>query len=112
MKSLFIDNWSTQTKKGVLILLVMNILKEKTCYGHEIIQKIEENTQIKVADGTLYPLLKKLKQENFAVTKWSVNEKDAPRKYYYLTGIGNSTVTEMNNYWKKLNHSIEALITD
>ena len=112
MESLFISNWNTQTKKGMLIFLVMNILRQKTCYGHEIIRKIEENTGIKVADGTLYPLLKKLKKENYALCRWDVNERDRPRKYYYLTGVGNSTTDEMNNQWKSLNDSIENFITN
>ena len=111
MESLFIGNWNTQLKKGMLIFLVMSILKKKSCYGHEIIQKIKEKTGIIIADGTLYPLLKKLKQENYALSKWEVSDENSPRKYYYLTGIGNSTVNEMTNYWKSLNNSIETLIS-
>lgn len=110
MQNTFINNWNTQVKKGLLIFLVMNVIKEKNCYGYEIIQKIKTDTGLEIADGTLYPLLKKLRQDALVLSRWSVNEELAPRKYYYLTGNGNSTLNEMNEYWLSLNQSITSLI--
>jgi len=101
-----------QMKKGLLIFLVMNVIKKKNCYGYEIIQKIEEKTGIIIADGTLYPLLKKLKYNKLVLTRWEVNEEDAPRKYYFLTGTGNSVLQNMNTYWGNLNQSVFSLIQE
>ena len=99
MKKDFIDNWKGQTKKGLLIFLVMNVISRKNCYGYEIIQAIAKETGILMADGTLYPILKKLKEEKLVLTRWSVNDEQAPRKYYFLTGNGNVALKQMKDYW-------------
>jgi len=109
-QAVFIDNWNTQIKKGLLLFLVMNIIKSKNSYGYEIIQKVKEKTGLDMAEGTLYPLLKKLKEEKLALCKWEVNEESAPRKYYYLTGQGNATLEKMNKEWSSLNASVSNLI--
>ena len=108
----FVKNWNKQIKKGLLIFLVMNVINKKNCYGYEIILKIKGKTGIIIADGTLYPLLKKLKSNKLVLTRWDVNEDEAPRKYYYLTGTGNSVLQEMNAYWGKLNHSVYDLLEE
>ena len=108
----FVGNWNKQMKKGLLIFLVMNVIKKKNCYGYEIIQKIERKTGIIIADGTLYPLLKKLKSNKLVLTRWEVSEEDAPRKYYYLTGTGNGVLQKMNTYWGNLNQSVCILIEE
>ncbi len=110
MKTDFITNWSVQLKKGLLLYLVMNIIKKKSSYGQEIIAEIEAITGFKVAEGTLYPLLKKLKEEQCVLSKWELNNDKAPRKYYFLTGKGGITLKEMNNYWKNLNENVTNLI--
>lgn len=69
MEQQFINNWNIQIKKGLLLFLVMNIIKKKNCYGYEIIKKIKKDTGLSVAEGTLYPLLKKLKQEQHVLFK-------------------------------------------
>ena len=111
MKETFMTNWSKQMKKGLLIFFVMNVIKKKSSYGYEIIQQINEDNEILIADGTLYPLLKQLKKEQLVLSKWETNEENAPRKYYYLTGKGNSILNEMKTYWltlsKLVNISIE-----
>ena len=106
----FIGNWNKQMKKGLLIFLVMNVIKQKNCYGHEIIRKIREKTGMEIADGTLYPLLKKLKSNQLVLSRWDVNDEDAPRKYYYLTGTGNTLLAEMSSKWGSLNKSISNLV--
>lgn len=103
----FIINWNVQLKKGVLIYLVLTVISKKNRYGGEIISIIKENTGIKLADGTLYPLLKKLKEEYCILSKWIIDDKDdKARKYYYLTGKGNGILKEMDEYWGNLNSSI------
>jgi len=110
MSESFLKSWKVQTKKGLLLFLVLNVIKQKNCYGYEIIQKINEATGIKMADGTLYPLLKKLRNDQLVLCKWDVTEDQAPRKYYYLTGKGNSTLKEMNEYWFAQNIAINNLV--
>ena len=108
----FISNWNVQLKKGVLTYMVLSVISKKNCFGGEIISIIHENTGILLADGTLYPLLKKLKEEHCILSKWVIDDKDdKARKYYYLTGKGNGILKEMSEHWKSLNLSI-AKLTD
>lgn len=106
MKPDFFTNWNTQLKKGLLLFLILSIIKKKNSYGQEIIKEIQSATGFLVAEGTLYPLLKKLKEEQLVLSKWNTNEDHAPRKYYYLTGKGGITFKEMNEKWKALTDSI------
>ena len=110
MEQQFLSNWNIQMKKGLVLFLVMNIIKNKSCYGYEIIQKIKTDTGMCISEGTLYPLLKKLKQDQLVLFKWDVNDEQAPRKYYYLTGRGNSMLKEMNSHWFTLNQSVSNMI--
>jgi PadR family transcriptional regulator PadR len=112
MKSHFFANWNTQTKKGLLTLLIMNIASKKKCYGYEIIQIIKNETGLIVAEGTIYPLLKNLIKEKLIASKWDINNSRGPRKYYYMTGNGNLMLNEMNKYWQSLNHSILEVINN
>lgn len=106
MEKGFKDKWTGQVKKGLLLFLVVHVIKKKNSYGHAIIKEIHEHTGIKMADGTLYPILKKLKQEQMVLTRWDVNDEQAPRKLYYLTGKGSSLYKEMKEYWEDLSASI------
>lgn len=107
----FIQNWNIQLKKGVLLYLVMTAIRKKSSYGGEIISKIKATTGISITEGTLYPILKKLKQEYCVLSKWMIDEEnDSARKYYYLTGKGNGVLKEMDENWKALNLSVEQFV--
>ncbi|MDF1674043.1 MAG: PadR family transcriptional regulator [Vicingaceae bacterium] len=107
----FIQKWNIQLKKGVLLYLVMTAISKKNSYGGEIIANIKATTGIVITEGTLYPILKKLKEEYCVLSKWMVDEEnDSAKKYYYLTGKGNGLLTEMNEKWKALNISVEQFI--
>ena len=98
-------------KKGMLLLLVMNLIKKKSCYGKEMIRIIKAETGIEIAEGTLYPILKKLKQEQLVVTKWvGVEGDERPKKYYYLTGKGGNLLQEINVKWGKLSLSYSSIL--
>lgn len=110
MEKGFKDKWTGQLKKGLLLFLVIHVIKKKNSYGHGIIKEIHEHTGIRMADGTLYPILKKLKQEQLVLTRWDVSDDKPPRKLYYLTGKGSSLYKEMKEYWGALSGSIETFI--
>lgn len=107
----FIDKWNTQVKKGLFLFLVLSVIKQKSSFGQEIVRKIKQATGLSISEGTLYPILKKLKEEHLVISKWDFNDENAPRKYYFLTGHGNSTQEEMQKYWSKLNLSVSNFIT-
>ena len=66
MDNEFIEKWKSQVKKGTLAFIVLNLLKHKEMYGYEIIEHVSKTISIDIAEGTLYPLLNKLKAEGVA----------------------------------------------
>lgn len=110
MNESFVTNWKSQVKKGTLSFIILKILKDNEYYGYELIEQIRKYTEIEVAEGTLYPLMNRLKTENLVDSKWVEQETGIPRKYYSLTEIGIKTLVQMNSYWKNLNVSIQKII--
>lgn len=109
MKNEFIEKWKSQVKKGTLSFIVLNAISKKELYGYELIEIIKNTTAIEIAEGTLYPLMNRLKKEGLATSKWVEQESGIPRKYYVLTKEGISTLEHMKNYWNELEISIKKL---
>ncbi len=102
--------WTAQVKKGVLSFIVLNILQRNVYYGYELIEEIKKHTDIEIAEGTLYPLLNRLKKEKLVSSKWVEQKSGIPRKYYSLTEDGKYTLMEMKRYWINMNSSIKKII--
>lgn len=75
-----------QYKKGVLELCVLSLLKKHDCYGYEISEFLSKH--IDIADGTVYPILRKLRSEGLLTTYMQEESGGPPRKYYSLTSLG------------------------
>lgn len=86
-----------QLKKGVLELCVLSMLTKKDCYGYELVNEISKN--IMIAEGTIYPLLKRLKDEAYLTTYLEESQEGPPRKYYKLTQLGVATKNELVKEW-------------
>ena len=110
MHDLFVTKWTAQVKKGVLSFIVLSVLKNNEYYGVELIQEIKKHTEIDIAEGTLYPLLNRLKSEELLASNWIEQESGIPRKYYTLTNKGDITLREMKIYWVNMNNSIQKLM--
>ena len=87
-----------QFKKGVLELCVLTSLSQKHCYGYELVSEISKS--IEIAEGTIYPLLRKLKDEGYVTTYLVESTEGPPRKYYALTDHGMETKNAMLEEWK------------
>jgi PadR family transcriptional regulator PadR len=110
MNKEFIDKWQSQVKKGTLSFIVLLVLNEKELYGYELIEKIKSLTSIEIAEGTLYPLMNRLKTDTLLESKWVEQETGIPRKYYFLTQSGKKTLEEMKKQWADLQTTIKKLI--
>ena len=111
MKNEFIHKWKSQVKKGTLSFIVLNAISKKEMYGYELIEIIRNTTAIEIAEGTLYPLMNKLKNEGLADSKWVEQESGIPRKYYHLTDNGRETLLQMQTYWNELEVSIKKIMS-
>lgn len=110
MNNEFIEKWQSQVKKGTLSFIVLLVLKEKELYGYELIEKIKGLTSIEISEGTLYPLMNRLKTDALLESKWVEQETGIPRKYYFLTQSGEKTLEEMKKQWADLQITIKKLL--
>ncbi len=106
----FIDKWQSQVKKGTLSFIVLLVLDEGEIYGYELIERIKHLTEIEIAEGTLYPLMNRLKTDQLLESKWVEQETGIPRKYYFLTESGKMTLEEMKKKWTELQNVLTKLI--
>jgi PadR family transcriptional regulator PadR len=109
MPNEFVNKWKSQVKKGTLTFIILNILKDKEFYGYELIEEVKKYTAIEIAEGTLYPLMNRLKKENLVTSKWVEQKSGIPRKYYVLTEAGIKDLIEMRLYWNDLEKAIHKI---
>ena len=102
--------WEAQLRKGSLDLALLAVLWEGRLYGLEILRRLQENAGLEVAEGTLYPILMRLKQEGLLKSTWVEAEAGHPRKYYWLTPAGRQRVLSMAETWKLFSESIAGLL--
>jgi PadR family transcriptional regulator len=95
-------------RKGLLEFAVLRIVSAHKVYAADILQKLA-TTDLATAEGTLYPLLSRLKREALVEYEWVESEAGPPRKYYRLTAAGHSQLEQLRAYWQKLNQTIENL---
>ena len=99
---------TTQLKKGVLDLCVLKILTNRDHYGYELVQKISKSMEI--TEGTIYPLLKRLKDNKLLSTYLKESDEGPSRKYYKLTELGNETFKNKLEEWKDFTKTIEEFL--
>ena len=91
------DKLNIQFKKGVLELCVLSMLGREVCYGYELVNEISKS--ISISEGTIYPLLRRLKSEEFVTTYLQESQEGPPRKYYKLTELGRKKEEELKEEW-------------
>ncbi|MES2591941.1 MAG: PadR family transcriptional regulator [Bacteroidota bacterium] len=100
-----IENTKAQMKKGVLEFCILSVLSGGDHYPSEIISKLKDAKLI-VVEGTLYPLLMRLKNEGLLSYRWEESTSGPPRKYYKLTEIGEQFLKELEITWNELVASV------
>jgi PadR family transcriptional regulator PadR len=97
-----------QFKKGVLEICVLSVLARKDCYGYELVNEISK--RIDISEGTIYPLLHRLKDEGLVTTYLQESGGGAPRKYYRLTERGRNEEHDQKEEWMRFAASVNALL--
>lgn len=109
------EKYERQMKKGVLDMLVLQLLKSEAKYGYQIIQEMKEKSEetFLLKDGTLYPILYRLEDDGLVVSKWSeAVGKQVPRKYYEITGAGVKALAEIEVVWKRISVGAAKIMED
>ncbi len=107
-ESMDVNNAKSQMRKGMLEYCIMLLLHKEPAYASDIIQKLKEAKLI-VVEGTLYPLLTRLKNDGLLSYEWVESTQGPPRKYYRLTEKGEMFLGELENSWKELSDTVNRL---
>jgi PadR family transcriptional regulator PadR len=99
----FFDNWTVQARKGLIELCVLNALAERERYGYELVKTLVEIPGLGITEGTLYPLLSRLRLQGLVETRLEESSEGPARKYYTLSEEGRSLRTQMLEYLDQLN---------
>ena len=94
----YFDNWTVQARKGVLELCILNALAARECYGYDLVKRLVKVSGLGVSEGTLYPLLSRLRVQGLVKTRLEESPEGPVRKYYALTPLGRKTAGQMNDY--------------
>ena len=101
-----IENTKAQMRKGVLEYCILSILKEEDAYVAEILDTLKEAKML-VVEGTIYPLLTRLKNANLLAYRWEESTSGPPRKYYSLTPEGKTFLLELTTTWDDLQNAVK-----
>lgn len=104
------ENWTVQLRKGSLELAILATLWEGRLYGLEIIRRLENDSDLIIVEGTVYPLLNRLKSLGLLESHWVESDSGHPRKYYQLTPAGRRRAVEMKHAWSKFSASLDRLL--
>ena len=96
------DNWTTQLRKGVLELCILNVIGCGRVYGYDIVRQLRDIDALVLREGTIYPILSRLKRDGLVRTSLEESPEGPARKYYELTRRGEQLLTQMNGYWDVL----------
>jgi len=105
----FFDNWTVQVRKGVLELCILNALADRERYGYELVKALVAIPGLAVTEGTLYPLLSRLRVQGLVTARLEESSEGPARKYYALTSEGRRAMTVMNEYFESLAEGTQKL---
>lgn len=103
-----VDNAKSQMRKGMLEYCVMLLLRKEACYASDIIVRLKA-AELIVVEGTIYPLLTRLKNDGLLSYEWRESTQGPPRKYYLLTPAGEQVLEQLDAAWLSLTTTVNRL---
>ena len=108
ISTMSLENTQAQMRKGILEYCILSILARGEAYPSEILEALK-NAKLLVVEGTLYPLLTRLKNDELLSYRWEESNAGPPRKYYHITVDGNTFLSELDKTWTELSVAVESL---
>jgi PadR family transcriptional regulator PadR len=105
----FFDNWTVQVRKGLLELCILNALADEERYGYDLVKTLVDIPGLGVTEGTIYPLLSRLRMAGMISSRLEESSSGPARKYYSLTKEGRKIMDTMNTYLAELNRGATRL---
>lgn len=103
-----IENTQSQMRKGILEFCILSIIKRGEAYPSDIIEEMK-NAEMHILEGTLYPLLTRLKNSGMLTYRWEESSAGPPRKYFSLTQQGKQFYKELQQTWDELSNAVNTL---
>lgn len=104
-----VENSKAQMKKGVLEYCILAVLSSGAAYTNDIIARLRESDLV-VVEGTIYPLLTRMKNDGLLAYRWEESSMGPPRKYYELTENGRTFLFELHNTWRAFTVSVDKIV--
>ena len=101
-----VDNTNAQMRKEILEYCILSVLKDQEAYPSDILSELKE-AKLLVVEGTIYPLLMRLKNAGVLTYRWEESKSGPPRKYYRLTDEGMSFLSELDETWNQLVNAVK-----
>ena len=108
ISTMSLENTQAQMRKGILEDCILSILARGEAYPSVILEALK-NEKLLVVEGTLYPLLTRLKNDELLSYRWEESNSGPPRKYYHITASGNAFLNELDKTWTELKDAVESL---
>ena len=96
------NNWQSQLRKGLLNIIILNVLEHKRCHGYEMVKILDETMQLSLSAGNIYPVLARMKKNKLVDSFNEASSDGPPRKYFFLTSKGKKELAKMNEHWDQL----------
>jgi len=106
-----LETLDTQLRRGVLEYCVLGLLEERPHYGHELVRRLSSADGLLISEGTIYPLLARMRREAQVVTEWQESAAGPPRRYYRLTDAGRRALADFRQSWKRFRNAVESVIS-
>jgi PadR family transcriptional regulator PadR len=101
----------SQLRRGALEYCVLALLRDGERYGFELVRLLSEVEGMVTSEGTIYPLLSRLRREDLVATSWRESESGPPRRYYRLTNAGQAALGQFAHEWARFRDAVDALLT-
>ena len=101
------QKWEQQLRKGLLSFLVLRALAKERHYGYSLMNVLSKTINADMAEGTIYPLLSRLKRDAMISSQWQIQPSGPARKYYEITDRGRALLTQMESHWQHLSECVE-----
>ena len=93
------EDWLAQVRRGLLELCVLALIDHEPTYGYEIVTRLARTPQLAAGEGTVYPLLRRLRRDGLLATQWKESDAGPPRQYYELTAAGRQHLETLHHDW-------------
>lgn len=104
-----LNNWQTQLRKGLLDIVILNLLQHGQCHGYEMVQTLKQSQGLKIREGNIYPILARLQTDGLVTSYSEASPDGPPRKCFKLTELGRKTLVDMNAHWDRIIESIQSI---